>query len=284
MSIIEKHGFYVAAAFVVLVLLTAVFGWNACAGSRQDEIYNRTLQLIDDKKAVEKDLAATRKQLSENKKELQAAQRASKKKDSRIKELTEEIKSQNETISALESKLQAFEKEIRELREELKTLKEQSQDEDVTVSEDEPAPVVSSGWHPQAQCRVTGFTYKPGDSSVKLKVQYKSGKYEKNDPKTSKTGNDGAQYFVIESLPAGLQIVVPDGYTVNVDGRKDYVAKIDPNNIEGSALDYTSNVEYYKGANGKKIPARTFTSGEVFIIMKQSGMTIRPPFATAPRR
>ena len=267
MSSIKKCGVCLAVIAVTFILSAFVFIGNACASSEWDEIYTRVVQLSDEKKSAEKDLAAARIQLNKKSNELQTAQNSSKKKDSRIKRLNNEIEARNKKIAELERKIQALEKDIQELKAKLKT-----------------PSTSSTGWHPKAQYRLTGFTYKSGDPSVKLKVQDRSGGYIDPEPETSETGYDGQQYFVINGLPAGFQVIVPSGYTVNVDGREDYVAKIDQNNIEGSKLDYASNIEYYTDKDGKVWPSRTFNSGEVFILMKPGGMTIRPPVWGTPRR
>ena len=285
MSSIKKCSITLAVIAVVFILSAFVFLGNACAADKkqqakqQDEtlmasISARMDKLSEEKKAAEKNLAVTKKELYAKNKELQSAQSSSKKQNNRIKRLTSEVEAKNKKITELENRIQVLEKEIQELRTRLNAHPQM-------VSSQEGA---LSGWHPNAECRVTGFIYKPGDPSVKLKVQYRSGEYADPDPETSETGNDGVQYFVIKGLPAGLQVVVPSGYIVNVDGREDFVAKIDRNNVDGAELDYASNVEYYTDENGDKHPARTFKSGEVFILMKPGGMTIRPPFATAPKR
>ncbi|MBQ7543964.1 MAG: hypothetical protein IJT02_03375 [Synergistaceae bacterium] len=90
-------------------------------------------------------------------------------------------------------------------------------------------------------------------------------------------------YFSVKSLPAGLQVVVPseDGSTwrVEADGRAGnksfnskkgyFVAKI--NTVEDIANSEISGESRTEG--GKKI----FTSGEGFIILRQSGITIKMP-------
>ena len=98
---------------------------------------------------------------------------------------------------------------------------------------------------------------------------------------TSDLTDDEKVYFNVKSLPAGLQVVLPseDGNTwrVEADGRAGnktfnskkgyFVAKINSiEDIANSDIDGDSKTE-----GGKKI----FTSGEGFIILRQSGITVR---------
>ena len=88
-------------------------------------------------------------------------------------------------------------------------------------------------------------------------------------------------YFSIKSLPAGLQVVLPseggNTWRVEADGRAGnktfnskkgyFAAKINSvDDIANSALSGESRTE-----NGRKI----FVSGEGFIILRQSGITVR---------
>ena len=175
---------------------------------------------------------------------------------------------------------------IRELKEEKSKPKPQKKPKKAAPKKRKTAPkpkpkpnktvtAPSTGWHPQATCRVTAFTYNVGDSAVKLSVQYRNGATDEIPVPFDTNGED--KFFKIFSLPAGLQVILPQGWTVNVDSREGFVAKImNPNNIASSSLNYESNYDDWGG--------KTFTSGEAFIIAIQSGMTIRPQSYTAPTR
>ena len=96
----------------------------------------------------------------------------------------------------------------------------------------------------------------------------------------SELTESGDIFFTIKDLPEGLQVVIPDDgaekWTITVDGRvgdrkfgnKGYfVAEIvDPDDIPYSELDGDSNID----EDGKK----EFTSGEAFIILRKSSITI----------
>lgn len=132
---------------------------------------------------------------------------------------------------------------------------------------------VAEQWHPSAKCRITSWTYNERGKKIELTILHKSsGKTTQVSANFKTTKND--RFFLVNQLPSGLQVVMPDDsegtWIVNVDARKGYVAKItDPNNISASKLDSSSNKDDYGG--------KTFESGEAFIILKSSGMTIRPP-------
>ena len=98
----------------------------------------------------------------------------------------------------------------------------------------------------------------------------------------SELTESGDIFFTVKDLPENLQVVIPKGigdeWTVTADGRvgnrkignKGYfVAKIvDPDDITYSALDGESNIT--------SEDIKTFTSGEAFIILRKSNITIRP--------
>ncbi len=91
----------------------------------------------------------------------------------------------------------------------------------------------------------------------------------------------GDIFFTVKDLPEGLQVVIPEGdgnsWTVTADGRTGrkkfdskgyFVAKIaDTEDIPYSKLDGESNIT----ADGTK----TFKSGEGFIILRRSSITIK---------
>lgn len=132
--------------------------------------------------------------------------------------------------------------------------------------------VDSAEWHPSAKSRVTSWEYNEKSRRVILTILHKSSGKTTTVVARFKT-DKGDRYFKVDQLPSGLQVVMPNDdegtWVVNVDSRSGYVAKIvDPDNISSSKLDGSSN----KVGGGK-----TFESGEAFMILKSSGMTVRPP-------
>ena len=98
----------------------------------------------------------------------------------------------------------------------------------------------------------------------------------------SELTESGDIFFTVKDIPEGLQVVIPEGdgnsWTVTADGRTGnkkfdskgyFVAKIsDTEDIPYSKLDGESNIT----ADGTK----TFKTGEGFIILRRSNLTIRP--------
>ena len=98
----------------------------------------------------------------------------------------------------------------------------------------------------------------------------------------SELTDSGDIFFTVKDIPEGLQVVIPEGdgnsWTITADGRTGnkkfdskgyFVAKIsDTEDIPYSKLDGESNIT----ADGTK----TFKTGEGFIILRKSNLTIRP--------
>lgn len=142
-------------------------------------------------------------------------------------------------------------------------------------------------FHPYAKCQIINWELsedaKSGKKVVWLTILHnrKSKKITRVRVPFDSKGED--TFFRIRNLPVGLQVVMPPDdegtWTVNVNailGNRTvgkggyYVARIeDPDDIPNSKLDGESNLDDYGG--------KTFESGEAFIILRQSGMTIRPP-------
>ena len=176
--------------------------------------------------------------------------------------LEKAVRKERATVSEQDEKIKRLEQKISELEAKIKELEAQQD-----VESDEKIV-----WHPKATCQIIKWDFKPGDRAVKLTILYKkSGKTQQVS--AAKHGSNPERedvYFLISKLPQGLQLTLPDGWTVNVDSRKDYVKMIlNPDNIEHSQL---TDANDHKEGGGK-----TFTSGEAIILNKQGGMTIRPP-------
>ena len=93
----------------------------------------------------------------------------------------------------------------------------------------------------------------------------------------SELTESGDIFFMVKDLPEGLQAVIPEGdgnsWTVTADGRTDkkghvVVKIIDIEDIPYSKLDGESNIT--------SDDTKTFKTGEGFIILRRSNITIRP--------
>ena len=197
--------------------------------SSDNEVREEMDKLNKNIEKAQKSYDAIKRQLANKNKALQSAQASGKAKDSQIKSLKSQIAEQNK-------KLAAQEKRIHDLQTQLQTLRAQLQGNSGTPAPEQPDSSPSGGWNPQAICRITAFSYTPGDSCVKLTVEFKDGETEELEAPFGKTGQD--TYFKIENIYAKTQVVMPvssrGDWVVNVDSRSGYVAKIDPSNIEGS--------------------------------------------------
>ncbi len=212
------------------------------------------------------DIEAAKSVLAEKDKQLQQAENdlsAAQKEIKRLRSQTGKTSEQTKELKTLRLQVASQKKQISALKAEIAELKKQLGQTSNT-----------SGyvWHPSAKCQITNWSFNPGDRAVVLSLMFKNGKtVEVNAPK-KRTGGD--EYFLATNLPAGLQLVLPgddiETWVINCDNRQGYVKMIqDPSNIAESKL---SDANDHKEGGGK-----TFTSGEAIILVKQSGMTIRPP-------
>ena len=233
---------------------------------------------------AQEDLAELQKKLEQNQRELKNARadlaksqlkgNAPKKKTAsqinKINKLESENNKLNEAIRRERSKVSEQNVQINKLERRIAELEAKIKELNDMPGGDEAA------WHPKATSQIVKWDFKPGDRAVKLTILYKnSGKTQQ--VLAEKHGRDPERedvYFLVSKLPQGLQAVLPDGWTVNVDKRKDYVKMIlNPDDIEHSKLsDADSGENDHREGSGK-----TFTSGEAIILNKQGGMTIRPP-------
>ena len=118
-------------------------------------------------------------------------------------------------------------------------------------------------WHKKAKAQAINWSFLQNDKQVVIYVIHRKTRKMTVEIATLRARKGDKFYRFINKLPDGLQVVLPEGWTVNFDS-KAVVAKIkDPENISESELDN----------NGGK----TFTSGEAFIILKQGSMAVKPP-------
>ena len=147
-------------------------------------------------------------------------------------------------------------------------------------------PEYVNAFHPQASSQIVGWELSQ-DVNTEEDILLLTILHSKESQKITRLSvlsgltDSGDIFFKIDNLPDGLQIVIPDEtgskWTVTADGRAGnrkfdskgyFTAKIaDADNIAYSALDGESNIN----DDGTK----TFRSGEAFIILRRSGITIR---------
>ena len=138
----------------------------------------------------------------------------------------------------------------------------------------EPQTEVSSlSWHPKAKGQIVSWKFNYDRKIIEMTIIDRATEKTFKAFAKFKTSN-GDRYFLSDSLPAGLQVVMPgDGirnWVVNIDARKGFVEKIvSPDNIVNSPTDANANKDDYGG--------KTFETGEAFLILRQTPMTIRPP-------
>ena len=224
------------------------------------------------------DIEAAKSVLAEKDKQLQQAENdlsAAQKEIKRLRGLTGKTSEQTKELKTLRLQVASQKKQISALKAEIEELKKQLAELQKQRGQNpSPTPLDTSGyvWHPSAKCQITNWSFNPGDKAVVLSLTFKNGKTVEVKAPKKRTGGD--EYFLVTNLPAGLQLVVPgddiETWVVNCDNRSGWVKMIqDPSNIAESKL---SDANDHKEGNGK-----TFTSGEAIILVKQSGMTIRPP-------
>ena len=224
----------------------------AFAESDNDETYSKLAEQLTSLMTLQKSLAGNNAKIQKVTDRLGALQSLEDNAKTQGK-----IKKVESRSTALTKKSESLEQEIAAKNQEIEALKAQLQNnEDVR------------GWNKKAKAQIISWNFRKKDRQVVLTVLDR--KTRKTSTKIAKFRTRGEdKFYLIDKLPEGLQAVVPEGWTVNVDARTGFVAKIeDPDNIAGSALDNESNKD---NNNGK-----TFTSGEAFIILRQSSMTIRP--------
>ena len=237
--------------FAIIAILTlAVTG--SFAASDNDETYSKLAEQLTSLGTLQKSLAANNAKIQQVTDRLSALQSLEDNAKTQRKKKTIEGRT-----TALNKKTEAIEQEIAAKTQEIESLKAQlNNGEDVR------------SWHKKAKSQVIAWNFVKSSRQVVLTVLDK--RTRKTSTKTARfriRGED--KFYFIDKLPEGLQAVVPEGWTVNVDARSGFVAKIeDAENIAGSTLDNESNIDENNG--------KTFTSGEAFIILKQSAMTVRP--------
>ena len=238
---------------VTLIAILSLSSIGVFAESDNDGTYSRLAELLTSFNSLQSQLGrnnAKIQKVTERLGELQSLEENA--------ATQRKIKKVEGRTAALNKKSTALEQEITNRAQEIENLRAQLQNgEDVR------------SWHKRAKAQVIAWNFK--QSARTLTITLLDKKTGKSSIKAAKFRvRDGEKFYLADKLPEGLQAVVPEGWTVNLDSRTaGFAAKIsDPENIASSTLDSESNVD----SNNTK----TFTSGEAFIILKHGAMIIRP--------
>ena len=179
---------------------------------------------------------------------------------------TRELSADIDRVDAAEQKVSDSEDEIDELEAKIQD-----------VSEIDPDNI--HGWHQNASCQVIAWELSRDVKTDKNIIIFTVLHNRRNNRLTKLTATEtDAKTFRVAGAPQGLQVFVPEGWKFNADrrpgnrrfGRNGYYAAkiITPDSLAKSKLDGNTNVQ----GNVK-----TFTTGEAFIVLRQSALTIQPP-------
>ena len=229
---------------ITCIIALSVMSVTGVFAGEKDGIYSRLADELTSLSSIQKILDGNNAKLQKVTDRLNTLQ--SQEETSSIQHKKKVLDSRTE---ALNKKGEAIAQEIEAKNQDIESMKAQLNDgEDVRA------------WHKKAKSQVVAWNYSANNKTMTLTILDKNKKTSSEKPARFRIRNN-EKVYVADKLPEGLQGVIPEGWTVNFD-EKAGVAKIeDVDNITGSALDNT---------------ARTFTSGEAFVILKTSAMTIKP--------
>ena len=229
---------------ITCIIALSVMSVTGVFAGEKDGIYSRLADELTSLSSIQKILDGNNAKLQKVTDRLNTLQ--SKEETSSIQHKKKVLDSRTE---ALNKKGEAIAQEIEAKNQDIESMKAQLNDgEDVRA------------WHKKAKSQVVAWNYSANNKTLTLTILDKNKKTSSEKPARFRIRNN-EKVYVADKLPEGLQGIIPEGWTVNFD-EKAGVAKIeDVDNITGSALDNT---------------ARTFTSGEAFVILKTSAMTIKP--------
>lgn len=269
---VEKRRIFLVLA--VFTLLFVVLSAGELLAYTEEERNQALIEINHELEETKNDLHSTQSQLTQTQKELNEANRQLKNARGKSSKSNSEIKNLKNQVSSLKQERDSLKGEVSSLKQKINDLEARIAGFERTPSN----PSYGGGWAINANCRIVAFEHNPGESTVRLKIEYRNspGIDVLEAPFRVEVNRDKVQdrFFKIETLPTVLQVVMPPAdrgaWTVNVDATDGYVAKfLDPQDIENSMLDLQSNYDAYGG--------KTFVSGEAFEILRPSGMTIRPP-------
>ena len=234
---------------ITCIIALSVMSVTGVFAGEKDGIYSRLADELTSLSSIQKILDGNNAKLQKVTDRLNTLQ--SQEETSSIQRKKKVLDSRTE---ALNKKGEAIAQEIEAKNQDIESMKAQLNDgEDVRA------------WHKKAKSQVVAWNYSANNKTMTLTILDKNKKTSSEKPARFRIRNN-EKVYVADKLPEGLQGVIPEGWTVNFD-EKAGVAKIeDVDNITGSALDNT---------------ARTFTSGEAFVILKTSAMTIKPAEQTS---
>ena len=234
---------------ITCIIALSVMSVTGVFAGEKDGIYSRLADELTSLSSIQKILDGNNAKLQKVTDRLNTLQ--SKEETSSIQHKKKVLDSRTE---ALNKKGEAIAQEIEAKNQDIESMKAQLNDgEDVRA------------WHKKAKSQVVAWNYSANNKTLTLTILDKNKKTSSEKPARFRIRNN-EKVYVADKLPEGLQGIIPEGWTVNFD-EKAGVAKIeDVDNITGSALDNT---------------ARTFTSGEAFVILKTSAMTIKPAEQTS---
>ncbi|MBQ9596084.1 MAG: hypothetical protein IJR35_09520 [Synergistaceae bacterium] len=234
---------------ITCIIALSVMSVTGVFAGEKDGIYSRLADELTSLSSIQKILDGNNAKLQKVTDRLNTLQ--SQEETSSIQHKKKVLDSRTE---ALNKKGEAIAQEIEAKNQDIESMKAQLNDgEDVRA------------WHKKAKSQVVAWNYSANNKTMTLTILDKNKKTSSEKPARFRIRNN-EKVYVADKLPEGLQGVIPEGWTVNFD-EKAGVAKIeDVDNITGSALDNT---------------ARTFTSGEAFVILKTSAMTIKPAEQTS---
>ncbi len=226
-----------------IIALSALPVTDVFAGEK-DGVYSRLADELTSLSSIQKILDGNNAKLQKVTDRLNTLQ--SQEETSSIQRKKKQLDSRTEVLS---KKGESIEQAIEAKKQDIESMKAQLSDgEDVRA------------WHKKAKSQVVAWNYSANNKTLTLTILDKNKQTSSEKPAKFRIRSN-EKVYIADKLPEGLQGVVPEGWTVNFD-EKAGVAKIeDPENIPGSALDNT---------------ARSFTSGEAFVVLKTAAMTIKP--------
>ena len=269
--------------FFVLMMLFALSGLAYGAGvdeliftllNKRNELATAESQLANVEKNEDAINDRYDKQTAQLEKQKEQLEKQIEQIDDKIKQLEDkrlaEITADEEKVKKAEGKVTAAEQAVDDVEAQI-----------IDASDIRPENI--HAWHPNATCQLIAWEVsddvKTGLNVLVLTVLNN----RKNNRLTTITvtetvGGSGESYYRIDNAPQGLQVFVPEKWTIDTDKRPGnkrvgkngfFSAKIvSPENITKSQLDGNSNI------NGN---VKTFADGEAFIVLRQSPITIHLP-------
>ena len=253
--------------FVSLALLVVILCLAGSICAFADDVDEKIAEAKNKKERTEQQLIETQNQLESSKKQIEQLRKQNNKGS---KSQQNEINSLRKQAAQQKKQITSQKNEINELKSRIKELEQQKISSSSNISM--PSKFQTNNnetsnypLHPQAKFQISKWQFKPGDKAVILTILYPDGDTDEI-PANKKTKNKDT-FFLVENLPAGLQVILPDDkkgtWVINCDGRKDYVKMIvDPNNITESEL---SDAKNHIEGDGKTFKSGKFWEAFIYI-------------------